>query len=233
MPGLFVTATGTDVGKTYVVAGLIRAGRRAGHAMTALKPVMSGVDAATAPVSDAAMLLDALGEPVTAEAIARVAPWRFAAPLSPDMAAALEGRSLDAVAVVEACRTAIAPHRLTLIEGVGGVMVPLDRSSTILDVVAALDLPVLLVSATGLGAISHCLTAYEVLRARGCEPRVIVLNETRGSSVPTGSTRDTLAAFVGDTPLLVIPRDAEAKDFDHLFATLVDAGPSRTGQTHA
>ncbi len=233
MPGLFVTATGTDVGKTYVAAGLIRAGRRAGHAMAALKPVMSGFDAARVATSDAAMLLNALGEPVTSDAIARLAPWCFKAPLSPDMAAALEGRSLDCPAILKACRAAVVPDRLTLIEGVGGVMVPLDRRSTILDLVAALDLPVLLVSATGLGAISHCLTAYEALRGRGVRPRAIVLNETPASTVPIRSTCETLAAFVGSTPLVIILRDAPDEDFDRMFAALVDAGPSRSSRTVA
>ena len=142
MPGVFVTATGTDVGKTYVTAGLIRAGRRAGLAMEALKPVLSGFSMADAAASDAGVLLHALGRPVTPAAVAAISLWRYAAPLSPDMAAAAEGQSIDFDAVLAACRAAVRPDRLTLIEGVGGVMVPLDSRHTILDLVAALGLPV-------------------------------------------------------------------------------------------
>lgn len=228
MPGLFVTATGTDVGKTYIAAGLLRAGRRAGLAMAALKPVMSGFDPAVAGTSDAAMLLDALGEPVTEDAIARIAPWRFAAPLSPDMAAALEGRTLDFATIVAACRAAVRPRTLTLVEGVGGIMVPLDRRHTILDLAVALDLPVVVVSATGLGAISHCLTALAALRGRGIRPSVIVLNETASATVPLAKTLDTLTAFVEGTPMIVIPRDAADADFDRLLAIIADAGPFRS-----
>ena len=168
MPGLFVTATGTDVGKTYVTAGLIRAGRRAGLTVDALKPVLSGFAPDTLASSDAAVLLGALDRPVTSATVAAIAPWRFVAPLSPDMAAEAEGRRLIVPDVVEACRERMRPDALTLIEGVGGVMVPLDERHTVLDLMAALGLPVVLVSPTGLGAISHLLTA---LAARSVAPR--------------------------------------------------------------
>ena len=138
MPGVFVTATGTEVGKTYVTAGLIRAGRRAGVTMDAFKPVLSGYRDEEAAASDAGLLLAALDREVTTETVAAISPWRFAAPLSPDMAAALEHRAIDVEAVIDACRARIDTDPLTLIEGVGGVMVPLDAPLTILDVIAAL-----------------------------------------------------------------------------------------------
>ena len=221
MPGLFVTATGTDVGKTFVAAGLIRAARRAGRRVDALKPVLSGYDPVEAAASDAGILLAALGRQPTADAIAAIAPWRFSAPLSPDMAAASEGRRLDFDAVAAACRARIVPDRLTLIEGVGGVMVPLDERHTILDLAAALALPVVLVSATALGAISHLLSARAVLRARGLAIRAIVLNESAQSTVPLESTLATLAAFC-DEPLLVLRRDAPPAAFDALLAPAID-----------
>ena len=224
MPGLFVTATGTDVGKTYVTAGLLRAGLRAGQAMSALKPVLSGFDPAAAAGSDAGLLLAALGRLVTPETIATIAPWRFAAPLSPDMAAAAAGAALDFEAIVAACRDSLAPDRLTLIEGVGGVMVPLDTRHTILDLAAALALPVVLVSPTALGAISHLLTARAVLLARGLAVRAIVLNVSPASTVPLAATRETLARFC-DEPLLDLPRGAGEAAFDDLFARIVGPSP--------
>lgn len=217
MPGLFVTATGTDAGKTYVTAGLIGAGRRAGLAMNALKPVLSGFSDDAATVSDAGLLLAALGRPVTPDTVAAIAPWRFKAALSPDMAAAAEGRSLDFDAIVAACRAALRHEKLTLIEGVGGLMAPLDARHTILDLIAALGLPVVLVSATALGAISHLLTARAALHARGLRARLIVLNETAGSTVPLAASRATLATFCPDEPLAVVVRDAPPSDFDALL----------------
>src|ERR1700722_12715468 len=142
MSPFFVTATGTDIGKTFVTAGLVRHLREQGSPVSALKPVMSGFDMATAAISDAGVLLDALGELVTPEAIDRISPWRFAAPLSPDMAAAREGRAIDFDALVEHCRKEIAACRGTLfIEGVGGVMVPLDELRTVLDWMEGIGIP--------------------------------------------------------------------------------------------
>ena len=188
--------------------------------MDALKPVLSGFSPDGAGSSDAAVLLDALGRPVTAATIAAIAPWRFVEPLSPDMAAEAEGRSLDFARVAQACRDQVRPDRLSLIEGVGGVMVPLDHQHTILDLIVALDLPVILVSPTGLGAISHLLTALAALRLRDLAPRAIILNETAGSGVPLTATRGTLTRFCGAVPLLEIRREADAAAFDAILTTL-------------
>lgn len=217
MPGLFVTATGTDVGKTYVTAGLIRAGRRAGLAMEALKPMLTGFGEGELAASDAGILLQALGHSVTAETIATIAPFRFAAPLAPSMAAASEGGKLDFEAVVTACRAAVRPDRLTLVEGIGGIMVPLDDSRTVLDLIEALSLPVLLVAETALGALSHCLTAAAALRSRGITPALVVLNESAHSTVPLGATRDTLSRFLQPTPIAIVERNADAPCFDALL----------------
>ncbi len=92
MSAIFITATGTDIGKTFVTAGLIRHLRASGREVDALKPVMTGFDPAHPEASDAGVLLAALGRPVTAAEIARISPWRFSAPLSPDMAARRERR---------------------------------------------------------------------------------------------------------------------------------------------
>src|SRR6185503_1762687 len=95
MSSFFITATGTDVGKTFVARGLIRVLRARGRNVAALKPVMSGFEPVEAAGSDGGLLLTALGREPTLEAITAVSPWRFTAPLAPDMAAAREGRTLD------------------------------------------------------------------------------------------------------------------------------------------
>src|ERR1700742_4600970 len=95
MLSYFVTATGTDIGKTYVTANIIRAARQVGLDFSAIKPVLSGYDGATAATCDSALLLAAMGKKVALRNIAAIPPWRFAAPLSPDMAAAREARKID------------------------------------------------------------------------------------------------------------------------------------------
>ena len=108
MSAYFVTSTGTDVGKTFVTAGLIRHLRGAGAAVDALKPVVSGYDSSVVETSDPAVLLKALGKPVSAAEIERIAPWRFRAPLSPDLAAAREQRAIDFTELIAFSRRAVA-----------------------------------------------------------------------------------------------------------------------------
>jgi dethiobiotin synthetase len=103
----FVTSTGTDIGKTFVTAGLIRSLRDANHPVDALKPVVSGYDSSVVETSDPAVLLKALGRPVSADEIGGLAPWRFRAPVSPDVAAAREGRNIDFDALIDFSRAAI------------------------------------------------------------------------------------------------------------------------------
>lgn len=220
MPGIFVTATGTDAGKTYVSSGLILACRRAGRAVVALKPIISGYDDADPEHSDSAILLRALAEPVTRDALARISPWRFKAPLSPDMAAAVEGRALVLDQVVAACRDHLLGDRLTIIEGVGGIMVPLEPGRTILDLMAPLSLPIVLVSPTGLGAISHLLTALHVLKSHDLTPEAIVLSETADATVPLAMTVATLKDFCSPADMFVLKR-AEAEQQEAVFDAIL------------
>lgn len=221
MSAIFVTATGTDIGKTFVTSGLIRAIRGNGQTAQALKPIVSGFSPATAGVSDPGVLLDAMGDSVTPEALDRMSPWRFGAPLSPDMAATREGRSIDFDALVQFSMNGIAHARGTLlIEGVGGVMVPLDDRRTVLDWMKALDLPVLLVTGSYLGTISHTLTACDVLARTGLTLRAIALNDSGDGAVPLVDTRATLQRFLGAVPIVTIPRVKSWLDARDSFAVL-------------
>ncbi|MGC1639745.1 MAG: dethiobiotin synthase, partial [Pseudolabrys sp.] len=167
MAAYFVTSTGTDIGKTFVTAALIRYMRESNQPVAALKPIVSGYDSSVAETSDPAVLLAALGRRMSADEVERIAPWRFRAPLAPDLAAAREGRRVDFVELVEFSRAAINGAKGPLfIEGVGGIMVPLDERRTVLDWMTALDIPLLLVVGGYLGTISHTLTALGVLAQR-------------------------------------------------------------------
>lgn len=200
----FITATGTDLGKTWLTAGVVAACRVRGAPVRALKPVMSGFDAAHPADCDAVKV----GTGGTADEIAAIAPWRFAAPLSPDLAAAREGRQVDFAALVDWCRAEIdANNNLLLIEGIGGAMVPLDTHHTVRDWIAALGLPTLLVVGTHLGALSHTLTALAALREVGSAPAAIIVNESAGSMVSLEDTLASLAPHVVGVPLLSLRRD--------------------------
>lgn len=214
IPALFIAGTGTDIGKTFVGCGLLRARRRRG-AIRALKPVASGFDPNRAAESDPGRLLAALGEPPTAAAIARISPWRFAAPLSPDQAAAREGRTIDVDALLTFCREAMAAGPL-LVEGVGGVMVPLTARATTLDWMQHLGWPVLLVAGSYLGTISHTLTALDALTHRGLEVAALVVNGHDAGHVPIEDTLASLRHFTAGLPILALPRDPSEAAFERL-----------------
>jgi dethiobiotin synthetase len=207
MSAFFITATGTDIGKTFVARGLIRALRARGGAVAALKPIVSGFEPAEAAGSDSGLLLAALGREPTLAAIAEISPWRFQAPLSPDMAAAREKRSLDYPGLIEFCRAAIAGSRdCLLIEGVGGLMSPVDRDHTVLDWMKALELPVILVAGTYLGTISHTLTAFDTLARHGLVATALVISETIGSPAGLDETRETIARFAPTVEIVTLLR---------------------------
>lgn len=208
MTPLFVTATGTGVGKTWVTAMLAAALRSEGRRVRALKPVATGFDPTQPGTSDSAKLLEAAGRPVDAQGLDAVSPWRFAEPLSPDMAAAREGRTIDWAALLEFCRDAMRGDDadVTLIEGIGGVMVPLDAQRTVLDWIAALDMPALLVAGSYLGTLSHTLSAAAVLAARGCTLAAVVVDESPEQPVPVEESAGVLRRFVAPAPVVVVPR---------------------------
>ncbi len=207
MAAYFVTSTGTDVGKTFVTAGLIRTLRISNHPVAALKPVVSGYDSSVVETSDPAVLLSALGRPVAADEIEQIAPWRFRAPLSPDLAAAREGRNVAFDELIAFSRRAIdATNGILFIEGVGGIMVPLEGTHTVLDWMAALDIPLLLVAGGYLGTISHTLTALDVLRQRGLTVAAIVVSESERNPVELADTVASIARFSNGVDVIGLPR---------------------------
>lgn len=230
MTAYFITATGTDIGKTYLTAGLVRFLRARGESAGAIKPVASGFAPETAAASDPGQLLTALGEAVSEENLARIAPWRFAAPLSPDMAAAREGRAIDYDALLAFCRQSAAAARgAFFVEGVGGVMVPLDARHTVLDWMAALGFPVVLVTGSYLGCISHTLTAEAVLAEAGLTLALRVVNDSGDGAVPLAETLEVLARFGRGAPMVALPRrrgPADPADFAAVWRALAPCAPS-------
>jgi dethiobiotin synthetase len=216
---LFVTSTGTGIGKTWVTAALAAAALRRGLRVRALKPVASGFAPEILAESDAGILLEAQG--LGPAALDRVSPWRYRAPLSPDMAAAREGARIPYDALVNFCREAVAgPEEVVLIEGVGGVMVPLDGDATVLDWITATGVPVVLVAGSYLGTLSHTLTALRVLAGRAV--RAAVVSESAESPVPLAETAATIERL-GRVPVIPIARRTGAaawRDVPELAALL-------------
>lgn len=224
----FITATGTDIGKTFLTAGMIRYFRDGHIPVDALKPVATGFDEDAPEWTDTAILLAALGKRTTHDEIERISPFRFAAPLAPDMAAVREHRKLDFDELLEFTRRASLNHQgHLLVEGVGGIMVPLDDRRTVLDWMMAINRPVVLVAGSYLGSISHTLTCLDVLIRRGLEVKALVVNETPASTVPLSDTVDTMRRFARDVPVFAMPRLApgitEHPTFGRVCETLLKA----------
>jgi dethiobiotin synthetase len=214
MSAIFVTATGTDVGKTFVAAGLIRHWRSLSRDVSAVKPVATGFNPAEVAGSDPGVLLKALGRAVTPADIACISPWRYGAPLSPDIAARRENRSIPFDELVAFSKRAIAASPGTLlIEGVGGAMVPLDERHTVLDWMTELNVPLLVVTGTYLGTLSHTLTCLDVLERRKLAIKALVVNETPGSPVTLDDTTATLARFAPATPMVALHRAPDSGAF--------------------
>ena len=228
MTAIFVTSTGTDIGKTFITAGLIRHLRGAGRTVEALKPVVTGFDSMRASASDPAVLLTALDRPVTLDEINRISPWRYRAALSPDMAARREGQTVDFAQLGEFSLRAVLTRRDVLfIEGVGGIMAPLDDDHTVLDWMMILRLPLILVAGSYLGTISHTLSALDALLRRELTVLTIVVNETGGSTVPLDDTVAAIRRFVHPINVMAVPRLAGGAADTDTFARVFGGEPKR------
>ncbi|WP_232630269.1 dethiobiotin synthase [Methylobacterium sp. Leaf118] len=216
-PALFIAGAGTELGKTYVTAALVRRLRAEGRPVRALKPLASGVPPVDDPAfaeSDTGRLLAAQGLALTPAAVAACSPWRFAAPLAPDLAAAREGRHLALADLVGWCRARLAEAaagETVVIEGVGGLMSPVTEAATGLDWLKALELPALLVSGSYLGAISHALTALETLRAHAVPLAGLVVSASEGAPTPPETVAAAIARH-GRVAVSVVPRGGDFPD---------------------
>lgn len=172
--GVFVTGTGTGVGKTAVARGIARALARAGVKVAALKPVESGAPEAGAPCSDAEALRRASGWGTLEE----VRAYGLAAPVSPHLAAAREGIRIDPDRLDALLRRAEAGAGLVLAEGAGGLLVPLTDELLYADFIASTGYRVVVVARDALGAIHATLAALEAARAHGVGVIGVILNGT-------------------------------------------------------
>ncbi len=208
---VFIGATGTDIGKTYVTQTLIRQLRRLGYDAKALKPIISGFDETEIDTSDTGQLLQAMDTPCTIAEVDKISPWRFSAPLSPNMAARQENKTLDMNELVNFCLDDSQKKAdITFIEGVGGIMVPLTDKSTTLDWQEKLNIPCLLLIGSYLGTMSHCLTSLDALAHKNITPLGIILNASPQSPVPLEDTASSLAPFVNGIPIITLKRNASA-----------------------
>ena len=214
---LFVTGTDTGVGKTLVSSVLASALAARGLRVGVAKPVETGCRGAGDGLvpSDAATLAAAAADPTP---LAAICPYRFADPLAPALAAERAGSAVDVEGLVDALRARAAAVDLLLVEGAGGLLVPLTRRASFAELAAALGATVLLVVGSRLGAINHALLTLDALRTRRLTVAGYVMNELAGHGDLAVATNEALLRGLTTVPHLgTVPwSDTAAADLEAL-----------------
>lgn len=165
--GFFITGTDTDVGKSWVTAGLMVKLQQQGRRVVGMKPVASGCSDTPEGLRNAdALLLQRLGSVLLD--YDTINPYRFLPAIAPHLAAAQAGQRIKVGKIVEQFIRLKRQADCVVVEGVGGWQVPLNESETVADLAVALQLPVILVVGLRLGCINHALLTAESIRASGC-----------------------------------------------------------------
>ena len=203
--GLFVTGTGTEVGKTVVAAVLARTAAAGGSRVAVFKPAVSGLDdyAGTGEEPDHELLRRAAG---SAQSDDEIAPYRYGPPVSPHLGARLAGQEIDPAALRAAAGRAGAEVDLLVCEGVGGFLVPLTFGYLVRDLARDLGLPVVIAASPGLGTINHSLLTVEAVRAVGLEVAAVVLTPWPGEPAEVENSNREAIERLADARVEVLPR---------------------------
>lgn len=205
MRGIFVTGTGTDVGKTMVAAAIARTAASEGERVAVFKPAVTGLrpDEPGPHEHDHHLLRRAAGSEQSDD---EIAPYRFGPAVSPHLAAQMAGERIDTDAVLAAARAAAEDSDLLVCEGVGGFLVPLTPNDLVRDLARQLAMPVVIAAPPGLGTINHSLLTLEAVRAAGLETAAVVLTPWPGDpSELERSNRETIAS-IGEVTVLTLPQ---------------------------
>lgn len=194
--GVFVTGTDTGVGKSVLAAAICAALVEAGERVAAFKPAVTGLDEDPGEWGHDHELLASVAN--AGQSPEQVAPHRFGPPVSPHLAAELAGEEIDPRGIAAAARFAAESADALVVEGVGGLMVPLSPSYLVRDLAAELALPIVIAARTGLGTINHTLLTVEAARAAGVSVAGVVMTPWPDDPDPIEvSNRETVARLGG------------------------------------
>jgi dethiobiotin synthetase len=208
MPGVFISGTDTGVGKTRVGCELVHALRARGIRVGVMKPVETGVEEA-GPL-DALALARAANR---ADALAEISPLRFALPAAPSVAAKAEGQTIDIDQLLKGFETLKGNCEWLLVEGAGGLRVPVAPGCDMIDLAERIALPILIVARASLGTINHTLLSLDAIEERGLPLAGVVISYPGGPvSPPDRANLSALIETLGDRLLGVLPPLAEGQD---------------------
>jgi dethiobiotin synthetase len=223
---IFITGTHTGVGKTFFACALAAHLKEAGYKVGVMKPAETGCDAGDGKLApqDAIALKNASGSELPAE---KICPYQFAEPLAPSVAAARAGRSIDIDRLLDLYNEISTTHDITLVEGAGGLMVPLLPSFTYADFARVLKLSLIVVAPNKLGLINHLLLTLEHASCKGLKVLGYVLNQMETATSLAGETnREALLSLtavpcLGELPYETQCSGATAAAIRHLDLSLL------------
>lgn len=229
LTSVFVTGTDTGVGKTIVTAALARHLRRQGLSVGVMKPIETGVDPREEDHSDAGRLKSAAD---VTDPVNLISPYRFAPPVAPLAAARAAGVEIDLQAIRDAFDALTSKHDLVLVEGVGGVLVPIGTDWDVRDLIGRLNASVVVVGRAGLGGVNHALLTVEALRGREAPMIAVVLNQSMppspGEEEQVRSTVALLRECLGNLEIVLLDHRAElAQAWDNAI-TILSESPAIT-----
>ena len=210
MRGVFVTGTDTEVGKTVLAAAITAAAVERGMRVAAFKPVVTGVGEPEGPSWPRDH--DLLAQVANAgQAPEEIAPYTYEPAVSPHLAQALAGEDLDPDDLVAKARAQAERADAIVVEGVGGLLVPLAKEYLVRDFAGELSLPVVIAARPGLGTISHSLLTIEAARAVALRVQAVVLTPWADEpSQMERSNMETIERF-GEVPVIGLPRTEPAR----------------------
>lgn len=214
MSNIFISGTDTGVGKTLISSGLVRLARTRGISCVGIKPVETGC-----PIKDG--MLEPIDGRILWEAgdrsfsLDECAPYRFAMPASPFRAAAMEDSNLRVSDIVEHVLAVSEDATMTVVEGAGGLMAPVEDHKMMIDIIEQLRFPTILVARMALGTINHTVLSVEALQKRKIPIKGIVLSVSQEFSGPEEEyTPGDLARIVPDIPIVKFPFLKQAHNID-------------------
>ncbi len=200
--GIFITGTDTGVGKTFITIGLLRALQKLGFNVCPMKPVETGCGTFNGRLvpADALKLVCAVEAD---EPLKLINPYRFKQPLAPAVAAELEGAVIRKQDIISAYKQLSKKYDITIVEGAGGIMVPVYKRYLFIDLIKDLNLPIVIVSRPGLGTINHTLLTIDAARNRGIDILGVIINHSaKIKNDLSVKTNPEIIEMLGGVPLL-------------------------------
>ena len=212
--GLFIAGTDTGVGKTFITGGLASSFHQRGVRVGVMKPVESGCERlANGLHPQDGIFLQKMSS--STDDLERIVPYRLEHPLTPSVAAELEGVLIDLEAIYNIYQQGEGQYDLMLVEGVGGLLAPLYKRSTSVDLIRLLDIPLIVIGRNALGTINHTLLTVEHARRSGLTVLGVILNCCSPDPDVSAETNHQIikelsgVPFLGEVPFRSYPAETD------------------------